>query len=99
MDPSPFLSTPPKPTPRGYHLYSSGPAPLANTRRQQLRENMHGYFLGPMDPSEFMRSFMPVDSRDLGSPPDGIDFGEVYNKANEKLMYEPFVRRWVILLH
>ena len=99
MDPSPFLSTPPKPTPRGYHLYSSGPAPLANTRRQQLRENMHGYFLGPMDPSEFMRSFMPVDSRDLGCPPDGIDFGEVYSKTNEKLMYEPFVRRWVIILH
>jgi len=60
---------------------------------------MHGYFLGPMDPSEFMRSFMPVDSRDLGSPPDEIDFSEVYNKANEKLMYDPFVRCCVALLH
>jgi len=99
MDTKQFLSTPPKPTPRGYNQYSSGQALLAKTRRQQLRENMHGYFLGPMDPSEFMRSFMPVDSRNLGTPPDEVDFSKVYNKANEKSMYDPFVRRCVILLH
>ena len=60
---------------------------------------MQGYFLGPTDPSEFMRSFMPVDSRDLGSPPDWIDFREVYDQADEKSMYDPFVRHYLILLH
>ena len=94
-----FHSTPPKPTPRGYNLYSVKPVPLAKARRQQLRENMHGYFLGPMDPSEFMRSFMPVNSRDLGAPPNGIDFSQVYDQASERLMYAPFVRRYVLFLH
>ena len=94
-----FHSTPPKPTPRGYNQYSAKSAPLAKARKQQLRENMHGYFLGPMDPSEFMRSFMPTDSQNLGSPSDGIDFRQVYDQANERLMYAPFVRRCVILLH
>jgi len=58
---------------------------------------MNGYFLGPMDPSEFMCSFMPVDSQKLGSLPDGIDFRQVYDQVDEKLMYAPFVRRCVIL--
>jgi len=98
MATKPYHSTPPKPTPRGYNQYSSGPAPLAKARRQQLQKNMHGYFLGPMDPSEFMSSFMPVDSRKLGSPPDGIDFRQVYDQTSEKLMYGPFVRRCVILI-
>ena len=92
-----FHSTPPKPTPKGYNQYSSKPVPLAKARKQQLRENMHGYFLGPMDPSEFMCSFMPVNSRNPQSPPDGIDFRRVYDQANERLMYTPFVRCCVIL--
>jgi hypothetical protein len=92
-----FHSTPPKPTPRGFTQYSSKPAPLAKARKQQLRENMHGYFLGPMDPSEFMCSFMPVNSQNLGDPPDGIDFHRVYDQANERLMYTPFVRHYALL--
>ena len=66
---------------------------LAKARRQQLRENMDGYFLGPMDPTEFMVSFMPTNSQNLGVSPDGVDFDQVYNKATEKLMYPPFVSR------
>ena len=93
----PFHSTPPKPTPRGYTQYSSKPAPLVEVRKKQLRENMHGYFLGPMDPSEFMRSFMPVNSQNPLSPPDGIDFRRVYDQANERSMYTPFVRFCVVL--
>ena len=90
-----FHSSPPKPTPRGYNQYSAKPVPLARARKQQLRENMSGYFLGPMDPSEFMRSFMPINSQHLGNPPDGIDFRQVYEQANERSMYAPFVRRRV----
>jgi hypothetical protein len=93
-----FHSTPPRPTPRGFNQHSAKPAPLAKTRKEQLRRNMRGYFLGPMDPSEFMRSFMPIDSQNLGGPPDGIDFRQVYDQPNEKSMYDPFVRRCVILL-
>jgi len=59
---------------------------------------MDGHFLGPTEPSEFMRSFMPVDSHKLGSLPDGIDFRQVYDQADEKLMYAPFVRRCVVIL-
>ena len=92
-----FHSTPPKPTPRGYTLHSTKPVPLAKARKQQLRENMRGYFLGPMDPSEFMRSFMPINPQTLGSLPDGVDFRQVYEQPNEKLMYAPFVRRYVVL--
>ena len=92
-----FHSSPPKPTPRGYNQYSSKRVLLAGTRKKQLRENMHGYFLGPMDPSEFMSSFMPINSQNLGSPPDGIDFCEVYEQTNEKSMYAPFVRHPIIL--
>ena len=88
----PFHSTPPKPTPRGYNQYSTNPIPLAKARKQQLRENMQGYFLGPMDPSEFMRSFMPVNSSGIGHFPDKIDFSTVYSQRNERLMYDPFVR-------
>ena len=58
---------------------------------------MDGYLLGPMDPSEFMSSFMPVDSRKLGSVPDGIDLLQVYDQADEKLMYAPFVRRCAVI--
>ena len=53
---------------------------------------MVGYFLGPMDPSEFMRSFMPINSQTLGSPLDGVDYRQVYEQPNEKSMYAPFVR-------
>ena len=91
-----FHSTPPKPTARGYNLYSAKPVPLAKTRKKQLRENMQGCFLGPMDPSEFMCSFMPANSQNLGSPPDEIDFRQVYEQANERLMYAPFVSRCII---
>ena len=91
-----FHSSPPKLTSRGYNQYSTKPIPLAKTRKQQLRENMRGFFLGPMDPSEFMRSFMPTNSQHLGSPPDGIDFSQVYEQVNERAMYAPFVRRRVI---
>ena len=94
-----FHSSPPKPTPRGYNQYSSKPVPLAKTRKQQLRENMHGYFLGPMDPGEFMRSFMSINSQSLGGSPDGIDFSQVYEQANERSMYAPFVRPRFILRH
>jgi len=88
--------SPLKITLRGYNQYSAKPVLLAKTRKQQLRENMHGYFLGPMDPTEFMSSFMPINSQNLGSPPDGIDFSKVYEQANEKSMYAPFVRHPVI---
>ena len=57
---------------------------------------MGGYFLGPMDPSEFMGSFMPINSQNLGSPPDGIDFRQVYEQTNERLMYAQFVSRRII---
>ena len=88
---------PPKPMSRGYNQYSAKPP--AKVRMQQLRENMHGCFLGPMDPSEFMRSFMLINSQSLEGLPGGIDFCQVYDQANEKLMYAPFVRRYVIPLH
>ena len=57
---------------------------------------MSGYVLGPMDPSEFMRSFMPINSQHLGSPPDGIDFRQACEQHNERLMHAPFVRNHVI---
>ena len=88
----PFHSTPPKRTPRGCILYSAKPVPLAKERKEQLRKNMEDYFLGPMDPSEFMSSFMPINLQDFGNPPDGIDFHQVYQQASEKAMYDPFVR-------
>jgi hypothetical protein len=91
-----FHSTPAKPTPRGYNQHSAKPVLLAKTRKEQLRENMHGHFLGPMDPSEFMCSFMPNNSQNLGSPPDGIDFRKVYEQANERSMYVPFVRHLIV---
>ena len=92
----PFHSTPPEPTPRGHNLYSTKPVPLAKARKQQLRENMQGYFVGPMDPSEFMRSFMPFNTPNQGSPPDGIDFREVYDQANERSTYAPFVGHFLL---
>ena len=58
---------------------------------------MQGYFLGPMDPSEFMHSFMPINSQNLGDPPDGINFSDVYEQVNERSMYASFVRRCVTL--
>ena len=99
MTPRQFHSTPPKPTPRGYIQYSTRPVPLAQARKQQLRENMQGYVLGPMDPNEFMRSFMPVNAKNSPTPynpPDGIDFREVYEQDNERSMYAPFVRRRIV---
>jgi len=94
-----FHSTPPKPTPRGYNLYSTKPVPLAKARKQQQRENMQGYFLGPMDPSEFMRSFMPMNSSNMGLPPGEIDFSLVYTQRNERLMYDPFVWHYLLTQH
>ena len=94
----PLHSTPPRPTPRGYNQYSSSKLAVpAKARRQQLRKNMDGYFLGPMDPTEFMDSFMPTNSRNLGVSPNGVDFSEVYNQAAEKSMYLPFVSRHFLL--
>ena len=91
-----FHSTPTKLTPRGSNQYNAKAALPAKTRKEQLRKNMQGYFLGPMDPDEFMSAFMPINSQSLGSPPDGIDFSQVYDKPNEKSMYEPFVRHFVV---
>ena len=51
--------------------------------------------MGPMDPDEFMRSFMPVNSSGISHFPDKIDFSTVYNQRNERLMYDPFVRRFL----
>ena len=93
----PYHSTPPKPTPRGYTQYSAKPNPLAEERKVQLRKNMEGYYLGPMDPAKFMSSFMPTNSQSPGSPPGGIDFSKVYNQIYEKLMYDPFVSHFVAL--
>ena len=97
MAEKPFHSTPTKATARGTYQYSAKGAPLAKTRKEQLCENMQGYFLGPMDPHEFMRAFMPINSRSLGSPPDGIDFKKVYDNPKEESMYKPFVRHPVVL--
>ena len=88
----PFESSPPKVTPRGFNQYSARSAPLAKERQDQLRRNMEGYYLGPMDPRQFMSAFMPVNSRSLGAPPGGIDLSDVYNQKLERLMYNPFVR-------
>ena len=85
-------SSPPKVTPRGFNQYSTAPIPPAKKRQDQLRKNMEGYYLGPMDPSQFMSAFMPINSRSLGTPPDGIDLSDVYNQKLERLMYNPFVR-------
>ena len=58
---------------------------------------MEGYFLGPMDPGEFMLSFMPVNSSSIGHPPNEIDFDPVCNQPNERLMYEPFVSHPILI--
>jgi hypothetical protein len=60
---------------------------------------MDGYYLGPMDPSQFMSSFMPINSRSLGSLPPETDsnFLRVFKQANEKAMYDPFVILLAIL--
>ena len=86
-----FHSTPPKPTSRGFIQYSANPAPLAKERRERLRKNMQRYYLGPMDPAQFISSFMPVNSQDFGDYPDDIDFSKVYKQINERPMYDPFV--------
>jgi len=57
---------------------------------------MHGYLLRLVDPSQFVCSFMPINPRNLGSTPDGIDFCMVYEKADGGSMYAPFVRHPVI---
>ena len=92
-----FHSTPPRPTARGFNQYSSKPTPLAEARKKQLRENMQGYFLGPMDPTGFMDSFMPVNLSSLGCPPSELDFSPVYSQRNEKSMYDPFVRQFLLI--
>jgi len=97
MDTRPFHSSPPKPTPRGYNLYSTKPVPLVNSRKRQLRENMEGYFLGPMNPSEFMRAFMPINSSGVSRPPGEIDFSLVYAQGSEKSMYDPFVSNFLLI--
>lgn len=97
MATGPFHSTPPKATTRGYVKYSAKPTPLAKERRERLRKNMEGYYLGPMDPADFMDAFMPINSPNFGSPPENIDFAEVYCQISEKLMYDPFVSRSIIL--
>ena len=92
MDTRPFESSPPKVTPRGFNQYSAGPVPLVKKRQDQLRGNMEGYYLGPMDPNQFMSTFMPINSQSLGTPPGGIDLSGVYNQTLERLIYSPFVR-------
>lgn len=52
---------------------------------------MDGYFLGPMNPAEFMWSFMPMNSQNLVASPGGIDSTQVYQMTTEKSMYGPFV--------
>jgi len=97
MDTRLHNSSPPKLTPRGFYPHSANPVPLANARKKQLRENMEGYFLGPMDPSEFIRSFMPANSPSAGNPPPKIDFSPVYTPLNESLMYDPFVSHFLLV--
>ena len=92
-----FHSTPPKPTARGYFQYSAKPAPLAKERKDQLRKNMQRCYLGPMDPTQFISSFMPMNSQEFAGSPDGIDFSKVYEQANERSMYDPFVSPFVVL--
>jgi len=92
-----FHSTPPRPTGRGFNPYSAKPTPLAEARKKQLRKNMEGYFLGPMDPTEFIESFMPVNSSSLRRPPSELDFSLVYSQRNERLMYDPFVRHFILI--
>ena len=91
-----FHSTPPKPTARGYFQYSAKPAPLAKERKDQLRKNMQRYYLGPMDPTQFISSFMPMNSQEFAGSPDDIDFSKVYEQANERSMYDPFVSPFVV---
>jgi hypothetical protein len=98
MAEKPHNSSPPKLTPRGFIQCSVKPVPLAKDRQAQLRKNMEGYFLGPMDPTDFMNAFMPINSQNSGSPPEGIDFSGVYGQKIEKMMYEPFVSCFVLIL-
>ena len=92
-----FHSTPPKPTARGYIQYSAKPAPLAKERKEQLRKNMQRYYLGPMDPTQFISSFMPVNSQDSGDTSDDIDLSEIYKQTKERSMYDPFVSPFAFL--
>ena len=89
-----YNSSPIKPSPRGCNPHSANPVLSAKQRKVQLRTIMDGYYLGPMDPSQFMSSFMPINSESgLASPPDTTDstFLRVFEQGNEKAMYDPFV--------
>ena len=92
-----YQSSPPKLTERGFDLYNSNALLLANKRKDQLRRNMARCYLGPMDPSKFMTSFMPINSRRFGNPPRGIHLNEVYQQPNERSMYEPLVNSSLVL--
>ena len=92
-----FHSTPPKPTARGYIQYSAKPVPPAKERKGQLRKNMQRYYLSPMDPTQFISSFMPVKSQEFAGSPDDIDFSKFYKRTNERSMYDPFVSPPVVL--
>ena len=92
-------SSPIKPSPRCCNPHSANPALSAKKRKDQLRTIMDDYYLGPMDPSQFMTSFMLINSQSLGSPPAEIDFLQVFKQDDEKSMYDPFVmlpaiRQW-----
>jgi len=95
MTTRPFHSSPPKLSPRGYVPHSTDPTPLVKARQKRLLEGMSGCFLGPMDPTEFMRSLMPINSSGIGHFSDEIDFSLVYNQRNERSMYDPFVRQFL----
>ena len=98
MAASNYQSSPPKLTERGFDNYNSNALHLAGKRKDQLRRNMARCYLGPMDPSRFMNSFMPINSQRLGNPPRHINLNEVYQQPNERSMYEPLVNLFLVLL-
>lgn len=58
---------------------------------------MENYCLGPMDPAQFMASFMPINSQNFEDTSDEIDFSKVYQQNNDRSMYGPFVSSSIIL--
>ena len=98
MAPKQLHSTFPKLTPRGSIHHNAKPVPLAKELKEQLqKKNMEGYYVGPMDPTQFMNSFMSINSQNFGSSPDNVDLSKVYKQTNERLMYELFVSCFIAL--
>ena len=94
----PYQSSPVKSTTRGFNRFSSAVVRPANKRKSQIRKNMEGYYLGPMDPTEFMTSFMPINSPNFRNSPKHVNFSNVYKQANERSMYGPLVSCSAVLL-